>query len=191
MKYKIIAVVGKSGSGKDTFLEIMEEESFDVNRIIATTTRPKRDKEINGENYWFIKEEEFFDKLKDNKFFTNSAFRNWHYGSEYEDLSTTAVNVGIFTPIDIEKLRKNENIDLFVVEIIASDKVRLLRSLNREENPDVKEIIRRYNADDIDFYNFQADYTIINDTWHDYYNMGIKIDNMWAAWRKAHLDKIN
>ena len=41
MKYKIIAVVGKSGSGKDTFLEVMGE-SFGVNRIIATTTRQKR-----------------------------------------------------------------------------------------------------------------------------------------------------
>jgi hypothetical protein len=46
----------------------------------------------------------------------------------------------------------------------ASAKVRLMRSLNREENPDVDEIIRRYGTDKADFepYNFEFDYITLN-----------------------------
>ena len=43
-KYKIIAIMGKAGSGKDTLLNtLMEEEIFkDAFKIISCTTRPIR-----------------------------------------------------------------------------------------------------------------------------------------------------
>ena len=56
----------------------------------------------------------------------------------------------------------------------ASDKERMLRQLNREENPDVYEIIRRFKADDIDFEDFDSrfpdDYTLWNNNEKDLEN---------------------
>jgi dephospho-CoA kinase len=62
---------------------------------------------------------------------------------------------------------QREDVDLYVVQVVASDKTRLLRSLTREDNPDVDEIVRRYLADREDFEVFstvyEPDYIIEND----------------------------
>ena len=54
------------------------------------------------------------------------------------------------------------------IDIKASDKNRLLRALNREENPNVDEIVRRFLADKKDFQDldFQM-YELQNDTLDD------------------------
>ena len=49
-------------------------------------------------------------------------------------------------------------IDVIVFRINCSDKTRLLRQLNREENPNVDEIIRRYKTDKEDFYDLEFSY---------------------------------
>lgn len=179
--YKVIAFTGKSGAGKDLITSEINQIPG-VTRIVATTTRPPRDGEINGVTYWFASEKEFINKLNNNEFFTNTNFRGWYYGTEYANLNETDINIGIFTPKDIENLRQNKEIDLFVVEIVASDKLRLLRSLNRESDPDVKEIIRRFGADEEDFKNFKPDFTIINETWHDFHNLNLTVEKMFDAW---------
>jgi hypothetical protein len=40
---------------------------------------------------------------------------------------------------------------LYILELEASDKTRLIRSLTRESNPDCEEICRRFFADKFDF----------------------------------------
>ena len=179
--YKVIAFTGKSGAGKDLITSEINETPGVV-RIVATTTRPPRDGEINGIAYWFASEKEFINKLNNNEFFTNTSFRGWYYGTEYANLNKTDINIGIFTPKDIENLRQNKEIDLFVVEVVASDKTRLLRSLNRESDPDVKEIIRRFGADEEDFKNFKPDFTIMNETWYDFHNLDSTVRKLFDAW---------
>ena len=48
-----------------------------------------------------------------------------------------------------------KNIELKVFYINANDKVRMLRQLNREENPDVNEIVRRFQTDEEDFQDLE------------------------------------
>lgn len=47
------------------------------------------------------------------------------------------------------------DIDLYVIYITATDKERLIRQLTREREPDVREVLRRYDADEDDFYLFE------------------------------------
>ena len=51
--------------------------------------------------------------------------------------------------------------------IKTDDKTRLLRQLNREQNPDVREVVRRFQADYNDFDGLENEFPIIilnNDT---------------------------
>jgi hypothetical protein len=61
----------------------------------------------------------------------------------------------VFNPEGFDSLtnfeHEEDGIILFGYLIIASDKVRMLRQLNRETTPDVAEICRRYFADQEDF----------------------------------------
>jgi hypothetical protein len=48
---------------------------------------------------------------------------------------------------------KSPDLYVYGFYVSAKDKTRLLRQLNREENPDIHEIIRRFKADEEDFAN--------------------------------------
>ena len=167
-KYKVIAICGKSASGKDTLLRYTIMNYMWLHKIINCTTRPPRENEIDGKNYHFLSLEEFAHKdVIERKMIEVTKFREWYYGTSVEDLSPDAINIGVFNPAGIYALMQREDVDLYVVQVVASDKTRLLRSLTREDNPDVDEIIRRYLADKEDFEVFstvyEPDYIIEND----------------------------
>ena len=149
-KYKLIAICGKSASGKDTLLQGMAEIMGDkANTLISHTTRPPREGEVNGVNYHFITEDEFLHKIWHNEMLETAKYRNWWYGTAIDALAEDKINIGVFNRKGLESLKNYKgDLDIYVVYMMASDKMRLLRSLNREEEPDVAEIVRRYQADE-------------------------------------------
>ena len=59
---KIYCVMGKSASGKDSiYQELLDCKSFSLKKIVPYTTRPIREGEVDGENYFFCNE----DKVKE------------------------------------------------------------------------------------------------------------------------------
>lgn len=69
--------------------------------------------------------------------------------------------MGVFNIAGISSLLEDSRLDVLPICISAPDKVRLLRSLNREENPDCAEICRRFQTDEADFRNIDFDYEIV------------------------------
>lgn len=156
---KIIAIIGEAGAGKDYLVKkIMENHSDTFHEIISYTTRPIREGEQDGVNYHFVSPEEFEYLIANNKMLEYTNFRDWYYGTCIYDLSKTKINIGVFNPAGIRNLLKNNNINVEVIRLVARDKTRLLRQLNREYNPDCFEIIRRFQTDKEDFRNLDFDY---------------------------------
>ena len=156
--YEIIILCGKSGAGKNYLLQKIKDHFQDnLNYIISDTTRPKRYKEIEGEDYHFISGIRFHAK----KYLEKTSYRTkegvWNYGTPLSALDFNKINIGIFNVDGIRQLFANslidENIKLHIYYISADDKTRLLRQLNREEYPNCLEICRRFLADEKDFKN--------------------------------------
>ena len=149
VKPKILAIYGMSAAGKDTFLSHLSN-NFDLNKILLTTSRPPREKENDGVNYLFKKKR---DILRDDNFLWPIDYNNWIYAIAKESIKNDKINVGIFNLYWMKKLFEDndEHFDLMAIEISASDKDRLMRSLRREKNPDCDEICRRFLADKQDF----------------------------------------
>ena len=158
MKYKVIALVGKAGAGKSCLLdEVLTGSlgSYDLHEIVSYTTREPRQGEIDGLSYHFVDKYTFADMVHDGRMLEYTKFNNWMYGTALDSLSTEKTNIGVFNPAGIISLMNRPDIDLYVIYITATDKERLIRQLTREENPDVREILRRYDADEDDFYLFE------------------------------------
>ena len=145
-KIKVFAVLGKSGAGKDYCMRRIAQEN-DWKIIVPCTTRPKREYEQEGVDYHFLTDKEFAAA----RFMETATFNSWHYGTRYEDLDPDRTNIGVFNPTGLKQLAAHDDIELTICYVKASDKTRLLRQLNREENPNVAEIIRRYGTDEFDF----------------------------------------
>lgn len=166
--YKIIAIAGKSGAGKDTLLrEFVELDTDDeyIHEIISCTTRPRRQNELNGINYHFVSSEEFTTMLYDGSMIEATVFNDWCYGTSLAHLDENKINVGVFNPEGIGILADTPNVILYIVYVTASDKTRLMRQLTREENPNIDEIIRRYSTDKQDFKYFKDEFLTPDNHW--------------------------
>ena len=163
-KIKVIALFGASASGKDTIQKWVVANYKNINSIVSCTTRPKRDYEKNQIDYYFLSIEEFTKCLLEEQILEVTDFKGWFYGTPIWALKPKKVNIGVFNIAGIEALLQDSRLDVYPIYICANDKTRLLRSLNRKENPDCNEICRRFQIDkkDFSFIDFSY-YTIDND----------------------------
>lgn len=178
--YNIIAIAGKSGAGKDTILrEVIAAAPDRLHEIVSCTTRPPREGEVDGVNYHFIDTGEFADKVCCNQMLEYASFNNWMYGTPISSLVEDKVNIGVFNPAGLRSLARSPQVNLAVIYIVANDKLRLLRQLNREENPNVKEIIRRFSADEEDFKDFERNDFMIIEVSNEYdFELSFAVDTI-------------
>lgn len=158
-KYKIIALFGEAGAGKDYILhELMKTDrgKEDFHQIISCTTRPPREGEKDGVNYHFFSNQTDF--LKQD-LLEITEFRKWYYGTPISSLDINKINIGVFNLQGIEQItHKSSTIDCLPIYIKTNDKIRLFRQLNRENNPDCQEICRRFISDKNDFLSMSLFY---------------------------------
>lgn len=156
----LIAIVGKSASGKTYLMEEIINNFPDLmTPLVSTTTRPPRDKECEGKDYFFVSKEEFLERRKQNCFLEWTEFRNWYYGHEKTESDTDFV-VGIFDPNGIKNIvvnHKREFSDIIIIYLEITFPVRLTRMIQRESKFKF-EFIRRALAD---FWNFRGFYNFI------------------------------
>ena len=151
-KYQVIALVGKAGAGKDTVQKATcSAHPLIFNPIVSCTTRPMREGEIQGIDYNFVSLENFTRMVLNGDMLEATEFRGWFYGTPINSLSKDKINLGVFNPAGVEALLEDNRLDVLVIEVLTSDKTRLLRCLNREKNPDCAEICRRFMTDEKDF----------------------------------------
>ena len=164
-RIKLLALFGESSAGKDSIQHWLERKLKNIHGMVSYTSRPPRDYEIEGREYHFISQEEFEKLIVENKMLEHTCFNNWYYGTYINELQKGKINVGVFNPQGIRNLLSHsDTIDILPVWIQAGEKERLLRSLNREQNPNCTEICRRFLTDQKDFANIEFEHEIfLND----------------------------
>ena len=76
----LCVVSGPSGCGKTTLCRAQAQRPGFVYSI-SCTTRPPRSGEVNGTDYHFLYEEEFFDRVKRKQFLEYAKVHNHYYGT--------------------------------------------------------------------------------------------------------------
>ena len=160
-KIKVIALYGKSSAGKDTIQNwIVQNYPSCTKKMVSYTTRPPRDYEEDGRDYYFISNEEFSEKVLNGDMLEAVEFNGWFYGSAISALDPEKINIGVYNPEGIQAILNDDRLFVIPVYIYAEDKTRLLRSLYREEKPDCAEICRRFFADEKDFENLEIEHSL-------------------------------
>ena len=55
----LVVISGPSGVGKGTIVKALLDQYASIHYSVSATTRPPREGEVNGVNYWFVSREEF------------------------------------------------------------------------------------------------------------------------------------
>lgn len=159
----IVAIIGKSNSGKTTFAEYLKNKTG-IKNVVTCTTRPMRKNEIDGVHYNFLKTEEALQQVWDGKFLEYVEYdvlgkERWLYGTRYEDIDININQLIVINPEGLETLKKKYKEDVLSIFIKPNSFVRIKRILKRDKG-NYKEAFRRYIADYKDFKNVKADIII-------------------------------
>lgn len=149
-----IILCGKSSCGKDLARDYLINKGF--RSIISHTSRPKRDNETDGKDYFFIDGEDFRNRNERNEFLETRTFitkfnnieETYFYGTSYVQLLGNYL-VGI-KDLQGAKLIKDMINDVYVIYIHCDDTLRKERAISRG-NFDEIEWERRLQADEQDF----------------------------------------
>ncbi len=78
---RIIVIVAPSGTGKSTLIEKLQRDRPNIRWSVSCTTRPKREGEVDSEDYFFITKEEFIRRKDNNEFIEWALVHSNYYGT--------------------------------------------------------------------------------------------------------------
>jgi guanylate kinase len=78
-KNTLIIIAGGSGTGKTTIENLLAQDP-NIIKLVSTTTRPSREGELDGKDYYFISKEEFETELKKGRFLEHVIYDGNYYG---------------------------------------------------------------------------------------------------------------
>lgn len=163
MERIIFCITGLSGTGKSTVCNIINNKKK-LKKILQCTTRPKRENEIHGKDYNFVKEDDFAIKVAvgDITCFESYKVANgdiWMYGYMKKDLYNGCIMA--LNPKSIEQL-KQDGYKVVSINLYIPEYIRIYRILKRKDNQGIKEIIRRSKQDKLEFKKYKFDYKVKN-----------------------------
>ena len=158
---KIYYMMGKSSSGKDTIYKEIRKELPELKTLTLYTTRPMREGEKDGVEYYFVTDailEKYREEGKIIELRTyQTVYGDWKYATIDDgqiDLSETDyLMIGTLESYTKTKAYYgSENLVPLYIEV--EDGERLMRAIAREqqqEQPGYEEVCRRFLADQKDF----------------------------------------
>ncbi len=136
---KLVIFCGPSGSGKGTVEKgFIHDPEFNFHFSVSATTRPARDGEANGVNYYFLTKDEFEKWISEDKFYEWATFADNYYGTPMEPVIKELENgFNVFLEIEyqgVEQLIKKapEAITIFLAPPSIEELERRLRTRDTE-----------------------------------------------------------
>ena len=159
---KIVCLMGRSSSGKDTiYKKLLEQDQVILQAIILYTTRPIRDGEREGVEYHFTDEAGFQEMLSQGSVIEDRVYHTrlgmWRYFTVMDEridlVQHSYVMIGTLEAyIQLKEFYGADKVLPVMIEL--DDGERLQRALDREraqDYPKYEEMCRRFLADAEDF----------------------------------------
>ena len=158
---KIYYIMGKSSSGKDTLYKEIRKDIPELKTLTLYTTRPMREGEKNGVEYYFVTDEILEKYDKSGKMIELRTYQTVYGDWKYATIDDGQINLDeedylmIGTLESYMKTRAYYGTgNLVPLYIEVEDGERLMRAIARErqqEHPGYEEVCRRFLADQKDF----------------------------------------
>lgn len=159
---KIYCIMGKSSSGKDTLYKmLLDDEELSLKTLVSYTTRPMREGETDGVEYYFCDEDQLRAFEAEDRVIELRAYQTvcgvWKYFTVKDHQMGDDAQDYLFigTLEAYLKMRDYFGKDRVIpIYIEVEDGVRLERAIERERSqraPKYEELCRRFLADAADF----------------------------------------
>mgnify|MGYP001317911491 FL=1 len=167
-KPKLIVFSAPSGAGKSSLIKnIIEKSTGDIELSISATTRPPRDGEEHGRDYFFISDEEFNELRRSDSFIEHANVHGYQYGTLKSFVDEKIQNgISIILDIDVQgfNLIRNaieHNLSIFIIPPSIKELRKRLTSRGLDSSDVIEK--RLLNAKTELKYAEQYDYIVLND----------------------------
>ena len=192
----VVVLSSPSGAGKTTLVKrIAQEKNFKIS--ISYTTRKPRTNETNGQDYFFISEDEFKKLIKNEEFLEYAkVFGNYYGSSKKQVFENLSKGKNVIFDIDwqgTEQIKKQKlDYKLITFFILPPSKSELFNRLKNRDMKDkniVEERMKQFNEDINQWENY--DFVVINDDLEKCYNEIIRFINKKIKKLDSNYDKNN
>ncbi len=164
----MVILSSPSGAGKTTISKKIQQKYQNFKISVSHTTRKPRPNEVEGVDYFFLKENEFKEKVKDNEFYEHAKIFGNYYGTSKKSVLDLLRNKNdILFDIDwqgTKQLSEHKELKLTKIFILPPSKEELKKRLiqrNQDKPEVVSERLKSYE-NDLAHQN-DYDFVVIND----------------------------
>ena len=157
-----------SGAGKTTISKKIQQKYQNFKISVSHTTRKPRSNEVEGIDYYFINENDFKNKIKNNEFYEYAKIFGNYYGTSKESVLNLLKNKNdVLIDIDwqgTQQLSKFKELNLLKIFILPPSKEELKKRLiqrNQDKPNVVEERLKAYDSDSA--HKNDYDFVVIND----------------------------
>ena len=172
---KLFLVSAPSGAGKSSLIDAVlasaKQSDLALELSISYTTRSPRKGESNGNQYFFISEEDFIDKKNSNFFLEDAEVHGNWYGTSVDFVeSKLSSGINLILEIDVQGFRQINELDIKYesIFILPPSIYSLEERIKSRGDEDIESInLRLKNAKDELAYAKEYKHIIINDSFED------------------------
>ena len=132
-KRKVIIVSGPSGVGKSTICNEVVNQLDNIYLSVSVTTRPKSEAEVDGQDYWFISDQEFQERIDKGLLLEHAEVFGHCYGTP-KDKVEEALQAGkdVILEIDVQGAKQAQVIfpDAIMIFILPPTEKDLVKRMN-------------------------------------------------------------
>ncbi|NQT21829.1 MAG: guanylate kinase [Candidatus Omnitrophica bacterium] len=166
-KGNLFIVSAPSGTGKTTVVRALLKKMRGVTRSISVTTRPPRKGEKKKNDYCFISETSFKNKVRKGEFLEWAKNFGHYYGTPKKTVyATLKMSKDVILTIDVKgaaqvKRKKPDSVTIFIVPPSPRALVRRLKKRSTDGSKEIKERLKIAKKE-MSFAR-KYDYLIVND----------------------------
>ena len=164
----MVILSSPSGAGKTTISKKIQQKYQNFKISVSHTTRKPRPNEVEGIDYYFINENDFENKIKNNEFYEYAKIFGNYYGTSKDSVINLLNNKNdVLFDIDwqgTQQLSKFKELNLLKIFILPPSKEELKKRLiqrNQDKPKVVEERLKAYDADSA--HKEDYDSVVIND----------------------------
>jgi guanylate kinase len=165
---KIVIISGPSGVGKSTICKEVVKRLDNVCLSVSVTTRPKAEAEIDGQDYWFVSQQQFRKRIDEGSLLEYATVFGHLYGTP-KDKVEEALSAGktVILEIDVQGARKVKSVcpDAMMVFIFPPTEKELAQRLTNRGREASKVAEERLEGADAEFEAARQyyEYMVVND----------------------------
>ena len=162
----LVVISGPSGVGKDTLLQRLKEHGYDFAFVVTMTTRPQRETEVDGRDYFFVSATTFSRMIADNEFLEYSKVYGDYKGIPKDQVRRSwSSGKDVLMRIDVQGAAKVRAIvpNAVTIFLTPESESELVRRLTERHTETPEALSRRLSTAQEEMRRvYEFDYVVVN-----------------------------